>query len=54
MGCFIAPHLFDAGRRHTGLTKDETLASPKVGIEIPVAELYDGVNFEEDAAEAPA
>lgn len=37
----------------TTLTKDDTLHIPEVGIEIPVADLYEGLSFpEEEPSEA--
>jgi Uma2 family endonuclease len=40
----------------TALTGDDILRMPEIGIEIPVGELYEGVDFGDDAAaaEAPA
>jgi hypothetical protein len=34
--------------RTTVLTNDDTLRMPEIGIEIPVAEIYDGIKFTEN------
>lgn len=38
----------DAGWRVTALVKDEIFRMPEIGIEIPVAEIYEGLNFPEE------
>lgn len=38
----------------TVLTNDDTLRMPEIGVEIPVAEIYDGIVFADDAAEDEA
>ena len=35
----------------TVLTVEDTLRMPEIGIEIPVADIYDGMTFPDDAAE---
>ncbi len=42
------------GWTHEILVGDSTLALPEVGVELPLAELYEGIAFDDDAVEPPS